>query len=498
MPAPPTYARLFKSVTLGTVRRPPEPEVLAWLDELGAIDPTADEAEQLLVALGLAERMHRMRLATSSVVDTNSGIAPPEESDPPPPKLARGLQLILEGTYPELLDEAVDLVLTQGTFVPPQLLPLLIPRAAAFLSEDYTRAQRYLDAGGKRGRWLAAQHPDWALLTPTYSFATAWSAAEQPARQAEILSAWRRVDAQTARRALEDIWDEQSPRNQEVLLDGLQDSLEEPDHAWLRERLQPKRKGVRRRLTELLLLAREPQTVADFQAIAINATAADGSIAANPPSGEMRDLLKQYGGVKAPESLAQRLLEILPPEVWSEVVNMPLPRFWLGLRPLELRAASRSILAFSNADLIQEMVRFLLQEEPKGYDMELAGRLVQALDRESFNRLYDELLTKEKDALRLRGFSRYLALQRREAWSERLSKAMVTRLLEDLHNRQLDYATQRDLGLHWKLAVPLLDTAIFPWLRRQLHTTTERYDAFGKLATRMLQVTSFRRQLHGE
>ncbi|MGB3799000.1 MAG: DUF5691 domain-containing protein, partial [Lewinella sp.] len=448
--------------------------------------------------LGLTERMERLRLKTSDARDIASGIAPPEDQEPPSPRLARGLQLILEGTYPELLDEAVEMLLAQGTYLPPQLLPLLLPRAAALLNDDYRRAQRYLEAGGKRGRWLAQQHPDWALLTPSYSFATAWIATEQPAKKAQILSAWRRVDSPAARLALQDGWAEHSPRNQEVLLEGLRDTVAEADHSWLRNSLKPKRKGVRRLLTELLLRGREPQTLADFQAIAENATAPDGSVAANLPEGEMRDLLKAYGGTKAPESLGQRLLEILPPDLWSAVIDMPLERFWLGLRPLELRAAARAILAFADAELNRRMVRFLLMEEPKGFDMELAGELVRSLPGPDFDSLYDELLTTEKDALRLRGFSRYLALQRRAFWSDRLSKAMITRLLEDLHNRQLDYATQRDLGLHWKLAVPLLDPAIFTWLRRQLHTTTERYDAFGKLATRMLQVTSFRQQLRGD
>ena len=483
-------------MTLGTVRHPPGESVLDWLDEMGAIDPTADGAEQLLAAYGLLERAKRLLPpVVHADVAGQAAEAPPETRHPPSPRLAKGLQLILEGTYGELLDEGIQITMAQESYVPAPLLPLLLPRAVAHLENDPEGAQRCLAAGGERARWLAGQHPDWMVLTNDYPFAEKWRVADQPADRARILRLWRRVDAERARQALEAIWPDQSPRNQEVLLEGLRDGLTTADTPWLREALGPKRKGVRRAIAELLLLAREPRAVADFTAIAENATAADGAIAANPPAQEMRDLLNEYGGTKAPESLGQRLLEIMPPEGWNLIVSLFEPNFWVTLRPLELRAAARAILRYRLPAYTERLVRFLIREEPKGFDMELAGQLVRQLDGPTFDAVYTDLLNNEKDALRLRGFSRFLALQRGESWSERLSKAMVTRLLEDLHQRQLDYSTQRELGLHWKQATPLLHPDIFPWLRKQLHTTTERYDAFGQLATRMLQVTSFRRQL---
>ena len=496
MPTAPTYRELLRSLTLGTARLSPGSEVLEWLDDLGAVDPSADTAEQLLTAYGLLERFQRMQPRSVRVEEAKvPPESPAEDRQPPAPRLARGLQLILEGTYAELLDEGIELVLDRKTYVPPALLPLLIPRAVALLNEDRKQALRYLDAGGQRATWLARQHPDWAILTPEYPFAHYWQASAQPAQKAQILSEWRRSDPTAAREALEKIWAGESPRNQEVLLESLRGTVAVEDWPWLRESLEPKRKGVRRALTELLLLAREPTAIADFEAIARDATGQDGTISANPPGNDMRELLKSYGGTKAPESLGQRLLEIMPPGSWARILEMPVERFWIGLPALELRGAARAVHRYEDQAMTEKLLRFLLREEPKGFPMDLAGDLVRSLDRETFDHIYDELLTREKDALRLRGFSRHLALQRKQSWSERLSKAMISRLLEDLHQRQLDYTTQRDLALHWKQAVPLIDPSVFPWLRKQLHTTTERYDAFGKLATRMLQVTSFRSQL---
>ena len=496
MPALPQYRDIIRSVTLGTVRRPPGEEVLAWLDELGAIDPTADAAEQVLMALGITERMQRM---VPLLLDPESlpagSMAPPEQLAPASPRLARGLELILNGTYPELLDEAVSLLEQQRMYVPPALLPLLLPRAVALLPDGRAGALRVLAAGGERAGWLAAQHPDWSVLTPDHDFPATWRAAEQVAGKSEVLRQWREVDRDAAMDALEAIWDGQSPRNQEVLLEGLRPSVRPADADFLRRAMQPKRKGVRRLATELLLLTGDRDALADLSTLAGKLVQADGSLGPVIPAAESKEVVRIYGGVKAPETLAQRLLELLPPRSWPAITKLPAERFWARRSPLELRGAARALLAYDDPELTAAFVRFLLEEEPSEFPLQLGGELVRRLPAETFDGLYAEWLAKEKDALRIRSFARYLALQRNDHWSERLSKAVINRMLDDLHRRELDYATQRDLALHWKQATPLLHPDIFPWLRQQLHASTERYDAFGKLATRMLQVTSFRRQL---
>ena len=496
MPSPPNFTEMLRLVTLGTARRTPPPELLEWLDGIGAVDPTADHAEQCLMALGITERMQRL---VPTLLDAETlpptAQAPPEQRQAPSPRLARGLELVLDGTYPELLDEAMEVVLDQNTYVPHPLLPPLLALAVATLDSDRDQALRILEAGGARGRWLAAQHPEWSVLTATFDFARAWKRADQPGQQVAVLQAWRHRDPEAAREALAAVWEGQSPRNQEMLLEGLRPQLSSADHPFLLAALEPNRKGVRRVASELLLLAGEPTATRAFREIARSALGADGTLAPLPADPDVRDTLKAYGGLKAPETLGQRLLEMLPSTEWNALTGMPLARFWLRLPPLELRGAGRALLAYDDAEGTVAFVEFLLCEEPKGFPLELAGELVRKLPAETFDLLFDRFLDREKDALRLRGYARYLALQRKRHWSERLSKAMVTRLLDDLHRRELDYATQRDLALHWKQSIPLLHPDLFPWLRQQLHTATERYDVFGKLATRMLQVTSFRSQL---
>ena len=369
-------------------------------------------------------------------------------------------------------------------------------KPAALLDDDYPRALHYLEASGERGKWLARQHPDWVALTPDYDYAATYRREEQPANKAKLLARWRHTDPAAARNALAADWPKQSPRNQEVLLQGLQTNLSPTDWPWLRSALEPKRKGVRRALSEVLLLAREPETTADFTAMAHAVVSVQGDFNGTLQRTELKDRLATYGGVKAPQTLPQRLLEVLPPQVWAEVTDLPLPSFWRSRKPLELRNAARAVMAYHDPEQLTAFVRFLLFEQPPQFAAEQAGELVRMLSSPTFDALYDELLSGQPNALQLRSLPRLLALQRSTPWSERLSKAMMVQLTDGLRDRHLDYSLQRELAAQWKAAIPLLHTDLFPWLRQQLHTTTERYDAFGKLATELLQTTAFRRELY--
>ncbi|THH41799.1 DUF5691 domain-containing protein [Neolewinella litorea] len=492
---PPPYRELLHALTLGTARRSLDPAVMKWLDERGAIDPVADAPEQLLAAWALVERSERVRDRPLGELPTTTAIAPPETLAAPTPRLARGLQLMLEGTYAQLLDEGINLLLAAGAYLPHALLPALLPRAAAVLDEEPERAARWMRATGNRGPWLAAQHPDWAPLGPNFDYPAAWRREDQPGKLATLLARWRRADPAAAREALARSWGNLSPRSQEITVEGLRTNLSEADWPWLRESLVPKRKGVRRTLAALLLQSGEPAAREDFLRIARSVCSADEGRKGNTLDSQDRGILKAYGGVKAPQTIRQRLLQIMPPPAWIEVSGQALSAFWAGLPVLELREAGRAISDYGDPETRTAFLRYLLHEEPQQFPREVAADLIRQLTATEFEELYEELLTRRDDALRLRGLPRFLALQRPTAWNERLTKAMVRRLLDDLHNRQLDYTTQRDLGLHWQQSIPLLDPEVFPWLRQQLHTTAERPDAFGKLATQMLQTTSFRRQL---
>jgi len=141
------------------------PEVTAWLEEKAALDPTADEAEALLVAYAIVERLHRLQAGRTGEVD--SLVAPEEIRQPPPPRLARALELILRGTYPGVLPEAITILNERKLLLPPHLLPELLEEAGKQLSSHPDYAQQLLLAGGHRASWLTTQNPAWAELCAT-------------------------------------------------------------------------------------------------------------------------------------------------------------------------------------------------------------------------------------------------------------------------------------------------------------------------------------------
>ena len=477
---------------LGTTRRDLPGEIAEWLDGRAATDPTAGAPEHLLAAIAITERLQRLRLPVLSIPRPAS-VAPAETGVPPTPRMAKALQLILDGTYPGLLDEAMGIIEQRGSYVPAPLLPALHLRSAALLNEDYPRAVRYTRISGQRGSWLARQHPDWRALTPGFDYAAAWKLTTQPAPRSDLLCRWRAVEPHRARNALREIWGKQSPRNQEILLSAMEVNRRPEDVEWLRSALPPKRKRVRRAVARLLLLHEESSAVADFERIARTVLDDAGRFRQLVTPGEEKELLGTYGGIKAPETVAHRLLCVLPPDRWRELSGRPLPDFYASLDPPQLKQLTLATIAFGRATL--PLVHHLLDRPAAELPATSIAKLAGQLTGTEFDRLYERLLTDKRDALRLRGLPRRLALLRRSPWSERLSRAFVTRLLEDLRSRQLDYATQRELAGQWKLATPLLDPEIFGWLRQQMHTVTERYDAFGKLAVDMLQTTAFRREM---
>ena len=493
---PPTpHPHLLATLTLGTTRRPVPEELSVWLDEHDVVDPTADGPERLLAAYAVSERLHR--LSPGGKGSVTPVVAPPEDWGTPGPRLARALELILRDTYPAVLPEAVDLLLEKQTLVPPHLLPELLTIAEQRLDARPAFARKLLAAGGKRALWLAGQNPEWAELAPDYDLAAAWARDTTPGRRANLLRRWRMVDSVAAREALAEVWPGQSPKNQETLLGSMAENLSPADVPWLRAGLTPKRKGVRRAILRLLILAGDEETIEDMIRLVTAAVDDQGKLTALlKPGPEYIELLQRYGGLKKGESLAVFLLAHLPPGTLPELTDRPEEEFWASLNKEQLKAAATALHTFPAPALRAHFIRFALRANPANLPMMETAMICGELPQEAFVSIFNELLTTEQNALHYGGVARVLALSRKEIWSERLSKAFVLQLVSTLREiGQLPYKLQRDLQEDWKGSIALLDPAIFGWLRTHLHSMTERADVFGKLATETLQTLAFRRVL---
>ena len=494
MPSSPKYRPLLQALTLGTARHPLPPAITEWLEEKSAVDPTADAPEQLLAAYAITERLHRLSPGTKGSVPAST--APPEEREAPTPRLSRALELILRGTYPHVLPEAVAVLNERNLLLPPHLLPELLDEALSKLSTVPDYAEALLTAGGHRARWLAGQNPEWNELAPDYDLAAAWTKEATPGRRAILLCRLRAQDPAAARTALETIWPKQSPKNQEQLLTALETDIGPEDIPWLRERLGPKRKGVRRAILRLLLLAGDPVALEDMLTLAGGAFDEAGKLVSLLKGAEAIELLEAYGGLKKGETPGVFFLSNLPPHVLPELTDRSLPEFWNTLNKEQLRAAATALLTFSATSVRAVFVRYALRANPAQLPVKEAAAITAELDQATFLELFHELLTTEKNAFHYGGLPRVLALSRNEPWSERLSKAFVLQLVSTLRETgTLPWKVQNDLKSHWELSLPLLDPAIFGWARTHLHSMTERGDVFGKLATDALQTLAFRRVL---
>ncbi|WP_020568569.1 DUF5691 domain-containing protein [Neolewinella persica] len=490
---------LLSTLTLGTARRDINAELTRWLEANDALDPTAtaDVAEQLLTAWTITERLQRLQ--PGQKVDAKTAAAAAEERELPGPRRTRALELILRGTYPTLLPEALSVLEQRQLLLPPHLLPELLEEALKQLTDQPTVARQMLTIGGHRALWLARQHPDWSALDPDIDLSVAWAAEATPGRRTPLLRRWRAVAPAAARKGLAAIWKGQSPKNQETLLAGLQVGLSADDIPWLRAGLGPKRRGVRRAILRLLLLAGDPQAHDELIQVATAAFDDSGRFLSFLSDNDAKALLDTYGGLHKQESISEFLLANLPPATLPELIDKPLPEFWVSLTKAQLYAAATAIKDYADLPVASEFIDFALQANIAQLPSGLVAEITAMLPQEDFLATFHQLLTAEQHALHHGGIARLLVLSRLQPWSERISKAFILQLVGTLRNlTQLPFALQRDLQSHWKLCIPLLSPDIFGWSRTHLHSMTERSDVFGKLATETLQTLAFRRVLWEE
>lgn len=491
----PDHAQLLATLTLGTARQTLPDAAREWIKQRDAVDPTADDAEHLLAAWAVNERLERLNGGTKIKL-APSATAPADDRALPSPKLNRGMQLVMRNTYPRLLPEVLRLLEDQKIQFPPFLLPELLELAVVQFDAEPELTAAMLRAAGPRGQWLVNLNPEWEILSSDFDLAAAWATEDTPGKRLPLLKRWRTSAPEAARLALDVIWSKQSPKNQESLLAAVETNLSSSDLPWLRDQLAPKRRGVRRVLFKLLLRGGEEQALNEATEIAVASLNDEGKIANQLTTEEAKERLVSYGGLQKKESLADFLLDVLPPNLLPDLLSQTGPEFWGTLRKSELQLAARTLLRYDLPEMNVAFVRFTCQANAAMLPAKEAADLTAGLPQTTFLSLFHELLDNEKSLFHFGGLPRLLILSRKEHWSERITKAFIgelTRTMKEVY--ALPHATLRDMQLHWRLSIPLVHPSAFGWLRTQMHSMTERGDAFGKLATEMLQTTAFRREM---
>lgn len=246
------WERLVRAALLGTERQA-APE-----------DVTGDPAPDAAVA-ALADRTAEARLlGTAALLDAwrRAGRRPSPSDAPAPPPAPRAeervcaphaaamLRQVLAGGPPPLVAEWLSLAQAAGVAVPHELLPPVLDFGARHAAVRDAIAA----ALGQRGRWLAAQNPEWGYAAGVPAGgdpAEGWETGTAEER-VRILHLVRSADPAAGLALLRTTWATDAPRDRAAFVEALSIGLGMDDEPFLESLLDDKRKEVRTAAAGLL------------------------------------------------------------------------------------------------------------------------------------------------------------------------------------------------------------------------------------------------------
>jgi hypothetical protein len=262
---------ILAAAILGVERRPFEiPRGDGALGALLArLDPT-DRESALLAAAGAVAHYRRVGRMPQTLPAPAAPACPPDERPACGPRAAQRLGTLLEGNQRALLPEWLAALDAAGGRVAEAMLPDLL---------ELGRRQESLRAAilpvlGQRGRWLAAQNPDWSYartevqglrtepdagtLNPQSSVLSAeWETGSRAARL-PLLHEVRGVAPALARELVAATWASEKADDRAAFLETYAAGLSMDDEPFLESALDDRSKEVRR--VAASLLARLPES----------------------------------------------------------------------------------------------------------------------------------------------------------------------------------------------------------------------------------------------
>jgi hypothetical protein len=159
---------------------------------------------------------------------------------------ARSLERMLQGEHADLLSEWLSALAGIGHRVPAWSLPDLLT-----LGQNRAELRALIErVAGRRGRWLAAQNPDWDYLLDADA-AEVWQTGSRPARRA-LLVRLRAADPGRARELVEGTWATESAEDRAAFLMAFETGLSMADEPLLEAALDDRAKDVRQTAAALL------------------------------------------------------------------------------------------------------------------------------------------------------------------------------------------------------------------------------------------------------
>lgn len=256
------WQTLISAAMLGTERQPivlPEVRSQEGLDRLLAQIDTSDPAKALLRAaavLTLTEKAaHVPPIPDFQVV----AACIREELPMCSPEAADSLQRMLAGEFAAVLPEWLARVALAGWRVPPENLPDLL----SWGSQNSPWRSLVLPVLGNRGRWLAAQNPDWQYAEDSID-RSIWETGTTATRL-WVLQLMRQSDPAMARDWISSTWKQDKAPDRAAFLGTFTFGLSLADEPLLEFALDDKSKLVRAIAADLL--ARLPDSQLTHRAI---------------------------------------------------------------------------------------------------------------------------------------------------------------------------------------------------------------------------------------
>lgn len=416
------------------------------VDRLLARIDTTNPAKALLRAaavLELAEKAGRVP-PIGEVEAVSACIA--EELPMCSPLAAESLQRMLAGEYAHLLPQWLETVAAAGFTVPPEYLPQLL----SWGSQNGQWRSHLLPVLGHRGRWLAAQNPQWQYAEASLD-RSIWETGTS-AMRLWVLQLMRQSDPARAREWVSSTWKQDKAPDRAAFLAIFKSGLSLEDEALLEFSLNDKSKLIRAIAADLLARLADSQlthraidrATPCLKIVTQPSLAIEVSLPQLCDDAAVRDgiVLQPPSGMGEKSWWLLQLLAQVPPKVWTAT-----PTEFLTVaatHPLsEVLLEGMAIAAERHRDL--DWAQAILKMTPtfpgSGNTLaQVCQNLMEMLPIERREALVWQVLETEGDT-RLKKNHPLLFLGRscRHLWSPELSLAVLHRLAIDISTSQDTY-----------------------------------------------------------
>ncbi len=317
------------------------------------LQPADSKAQQLLRATAVAAVLERAgwRPAQPAATVVAAALPPPAAESRPAPQgepLLRLLGEVLQGNAPELLALALASLDEAG-----QRLPYALLVDALHQGRQSVELRQWLTPVlGERGRWLAAQNPQWAYAHGVQETADAeqiWQEGSLEQRVA-LLQQQRATDPAGARARLEASLKELGARERAPMVQSLARGLSADDEALLEKLLGDRSKEVRESAASLLArLPHSPHSQRMGAALqAMLSQDAQGEWQIEPPQEGHKDWERDGVTLQPPAYIKghrawwlQQLVELTPLDFWHQQLNKTPEQLWEWSRRSDWKSALR-------------------------------------------------------------------------------------------------------------------------------------------------------------